>query len=61
MSSKKTAAGSTRTVVADNPDNLKGRLKDIGGSLSDNWNNILANQATQALWLKKKYRICILN
>ena len=31
---------------------LKGALKNIGGSQSDHWNNILANQAVQALWLK---------
>ena len=31
---------------------LKGRLKNIGGSQSDHWNNTLANQAVQALWLK---------
>jgi hypothetical protein len=40
------------TVVANDPDDRKGRLKNIGGSQSDNWNNILANQAVQALWLK---------
>uniref|UniRef100_UPI00067646B6 hypothetical protein n=1 Tax=Bradyrhizobium japonicum TaxID=375 RepID=UPI00067646B6 len=26
--------------------------KDLGGSESDHWNNILANQALQSLWLK---------
>ena len=26
-------------------------LKTIGGSRSDKWNNMLANQAVQALWL----------
>jgi hypothetical protein len=40
------------TVVAGHPDDLKGTLKNIGGSRSDNWNNILANQTIQALWLK---------
>jgi hypothetical protein len=39
-------------VVANDPDDLKGTLKNIGGSRSDHWNNILANQAIQALWLK---------
>jgi hypothetical protein len=39
-------------VVADDPDDLKGVLKQIGGSRSDQWNNILANQALQTLWLK---------
>src|SRR5919204_1065967 len=28
----------------------KGALKDIGGSQSDNWNNILVNQAVNSLW-----------
>jgi hypothetical protein len=31
---------------------LQGRLKAIGGSMSDDWNNILANQTIQTLWLK---------
>ena len=34
------------------PTIAKGRLKNIGGSQSDHWNNTLANQAMQALWLK---------
>jgi len=40
------------TVVVNNPDNLKGTLKNVGGSRSDHWNNILANQTAQALWLE---------
>ena len=40
------------TVVVNDPDDLKGTLKNIGGSRSDHWNNILANQAVQALWVK---------
>jgi hypothetical protein len=40
------------TVVANDPDDLKGTLKKIGGSRSDHWNNILASQTIQALWLK---------
>jgi len=39
-------------MLADDPDDHKGRLKSIGGSQSDHFNNILANQASQALWLK---------
>jgi len=31
---------------------LKGQLKVIGGSMSDDWNNILANQTVKTLWLK---------
>jgi hypothetical protein len=37
---------------ADDAGNLKGVLKSIGGSRSDSWNNVLANQAVQTLWLK---------
>src|SRR5262245_23401849 len=35
------------------PSKSKGRLKPIGGSMSDDWNNILANQTIRALWLWK--------
>jgi hypothetical protein len=40
------------TVVANDPDDRKGELKTIGGSQSDHWNNLLANQVVQALWIK---------
>ena len=40
------------TVAADDPDDLKGALKRIGGSKSDHWNGVLANQTIQTLWLK---------
>lgn len=40
-----------RTVIADDPDDRKGRLKIVGGSQSDKWNNILAHQTVQTLWL----------
>ena len=54
MSTKKTAADDKKatTVVANDPDDLKGTLKRFGGSQSDHWNNLLANQAIQTLWLK---------
>jgi hypothetical protein len=50
----KKAAGDKKaaTVVVNDPDALKGALKSIGGSQSDDWNNILANQTMQTLWLK---------
>lgn len=52
MTGKKTAKDTNpATVVANDPDDLKGELKSIGGSRSDHWNNILANQTAQALWL----------
>src|SRR5438874_744640 len=53
MTGKK-AAKETKpaTVVADERSRAReGRLKQIGGSPSDNWNNVLANQTIQALWL----------
>jgi hypothetical protein len=37
-------------AVTDDPDDLKGTLKHIGGSRSDDWNNILARQTVDALW-----------
>ena len=54
MSTKKSAADDKKatTVVANDPDDLKGTLKRFGGSQSDHWNNLLANQTIQALWLK---------
>ncbi len=54
MSTKKTPADDKKatTVIANDPDDLKGTLKRIGGSKSDHWNNLLANQAVQALWIK---------
>jgi hypothetical protein len=29
---------------------LRGHLKVVGGSMSDDWNNLVANQTTQTLW-----------
>ena len=53
MTTKKAAtAAKATTIVAGDPDDRKGRLKDLGGSQSDRWNNVLANQVMQALWLK---------
>src|SRR5215472_11160912 len=40
------------TVFANDPADMKGALKEIGGSRSDHFNNILANQAFNTLWLK---------
>jgi hypothetical protein len=39
-------------VVADDREDRKGTLKNIGGSQSDQWNNLLANQTIQSLWTK---------
>jgi len=53
MTGKKPAKGKEpTTVVANDPEDRKGTLKSIGGSQSDHWNNTLANQAVQALWIK---------
>jgi hypothetical protein len=51
MTAKKPANAPT-TVVTDDLDDRKGRLKNIGGSQSAHWNITLANQALQALWVK---------
>jgi|SRR5262249_12872156 len=37
-------------LEAHDPANLPGRLKRLGGSRSDDWNNTLANQAVNTLW-----------
>jgi len=53
MNNKTPASAATvTTVVANDPENLKGELKAIGGSKSDHWNNLLANQAIASLWTK---------
>jgi hypothetical protein len=51
MRSKKPAK-TPMTIVANDPEDTKGLLKAIGGSMSDNWNNLIANQVFQTLWLK---------
>ena len=51
MTERKTA-DAKNTVVAGDPNDRKGRLKAIGGSQSDHWNNVLANQVLQSLWTK---------
>ena len=48
---KKSAKPEAEVDVHD-PSKLRGTLKPIGGSMSDDWNNIVANQTMQALWLK---------
>jgi hypothetical protein len=54
MSAKKpaTEGNKAKTVVANDPDDMKGALKGIGGSQSDGWNNVLADQTVNTLWLK---------
>lgn len=48
----KRAATEVVTVVTKDPVQERGALKHIGGSANDDWNNLLANQAIQALSLK---------
>jgi hypothetical protein len=52
MTGKKIAKETKPSVVVNDPDDSKGTLKELGGSRSDNWNNLLANQAMAALWTK---------
>jgi hypothetical protein len=53
MTGKKTAKEAEPSTVAANDSNdLKGKLKNIGGSRSDHWNSTLANQTLKALWLE---------
>lgn len=52
MKNKRNKKPEAKTVVLDNPEDCKGKLKNVGGSQSDIWNKLLANQAVQALWLK---------
>jgi hypothetical protein len=54
MSANKKSAGDEKKGVVDitDPDSSNGALKDIGGSRSDHWNNIVVNQAVNSLWLK---------
>lgn len=49
---KQPRAAEPTTVVANDPKERKGELKNIGGSQSDQWNNMLANQVAQTLWIK---------
>jgi hypothetical protein len=44
--------GKTETVTIEDPRQCVGKLKAIGGSKSDAWNNIIANDTFNALWLK---------
>ena len=52
MSSKKTDPPETKTVVANDPENPPEELKRVGGSQSDAWNNVLASQTLQSLWVR---------
>ena len=40
------------TILVEDPSSLPGKLQRIGGSKSDTWNNVIANQAVQTVWAK---------
>jgi hypothetical protein len=50
------AVGTTKTkskvTNVTHPSQERPKLTALGGSQPDAWNNILANQAIQSLWLK---------
>jgi hypothetical protein len=60
MRGKKPAVSGKKetTVVVNDPDDLKGKLKALGGSQSDRWNRILSQQAVETLWLNHSEEIC---
>ena len=39
-------------VQAKDPSQQPGELRRIGGSMSDDWNNRIANDTVSSLWLK---------
>ena len=52
MTAKTAAPGNTKILTAvDNPETLEPKWKCVGGSQSDEWNNVLVNQTVHALWL----------
>ena len=48
---KSDAENKITTVFAKDPSLEEGRLKRIGGSASDDWNNVVATQVVKSLWL----------
>ena len=52
MSNNTIPPAKPKTLVVGEQSTLKGELKKIGGSRSDDWNQTLANQAVDALWVK---------
>ena len=52
MSKSKPASKPPLIIVAKDPKLERGELKAIGGSASDDWNNRIANDTAQVLWLK---------
>src|SRR4051812_31104454 len=52
----KPAKPKATTLTMNDPARHTGRLKKIGGSQSDDWNNRIANDTVQTLWLKNSDR-----
>ena len=52
MSGKKTKSANAGggELILDHPSRMEGRLKSFGGSKSDDWNNVIVNQAAGSLW-----------
>ena len=50
MKPKQPKAQPPMTIIANDPERLKGERKEIGGSQSDDWNDTLVNQAGNTLW-----------
>jgi hypothetical protein len=50
MSDEKPGENDVKSLVAEDPDELKGTMKALGGSRSDHWNDTLGNQALRTLW-----------
>ncbi len=49
---KLTKSSEPTTIVVNDPQDRKGTLRTLGGSQSDHWNSVVADQALQTLWLK---------
>jgi hypothetical protein len=53
MSKKNSKEKPVKTLIANDPARRTGILKQMGGSMSDTWNQILGNQCLSTLWLSK--------
>jgi hypothetical protein len=53
MKTTTSEANAKKEPVINDPDDMKGVMKHIGGSQSDNFNRCLATQATESLWLPR--------
>ena len=52
MSRKKDSKTKPKVTRVIHPSQENPRFKELGGSQSDSWNNVLINQTIQTLWLK---------